>query len=161
MPCITPWGLKNRVRALVAGAGARALGHGVDSVGKVLLLDGHGGDGSVEGATVGGRDARVRAACSLAALAARGAALGGGGHGRVEGGELGHHALVLVLLVGVDGLGMLAEVVETGELLSAVAGEGPLAGMFPGGTLISTTSRADARGGEDGHSASGSGGRDV
>lgn len=65
--------------------------------------------------------------------AAFGSVLGrlvGGGHGSVEGGELAHHAFVLVLLVGVDGLGVLSQVVEPGELLAAVTGEGPFAGVF-------------------------------
>lgn len=34
----------------------------------------------------------------------------------MEGGEVAHHAFVLVLLVGMDGLCVLAEVVEAGEL---------------------------------------------
>ena len=50
----------------------------------------------------------------------------------MEGGELLHHALVLVLLVRVYGLSMLAKVVEARELLRAVAGERPLAGMLSG-----------------------------
>ena len=51
----------------------------------------------------------------------------------MESGEFLHHALVEVLLVGVDGLGMLAEIVEAGELLATVAAERPLAGVLPGG----------------------------
>ena len=58
-------------------------------------------------------------------------ALVGGRHGGVEGGEVAHHGLVLVLLIGVDRLRVLAEVVEAGKLFSAMAGEGTFAGVFP------------------------------
>jgi hypothetical protein len=37
--------------------------------------------------------------------------------GRVKGGKVAHHRLVLVRLVSVNSLGMLTEVVEAGELL--------------------------------------------
>ena len=80
-------------------------------MGRVFLFDGHGGEGAVERGDVGG------GAGGLCAFSAGPSALGGGGHVGVEGGELLHHALVLVLLVGVDGLGVLAEVVEAGKLL--------------------------------------------
>ncbi len=120
--------MKEGVRTFVSGGRAGTLGHGEDSVGNVLLLDGHGRDGAVGGGRETGR-----VVGTLSALLAGAAALRGCGHGSVEGGELLHHALVLVLLVGVDGLGMLAEVVEAGELLAAVAGEGALAGVFPSG----------------------------
>jgi hypothetical protein len=52
------------------------------------------------------------------------------GHGGMEGAEIAHHTLILVLLVGVHGLGVLPQIVEAGELLAAVAGEGPFAGVF-------------------------------
>jgi len=65
--------------------------------------------------------------CTLATLLG---GLVGGGHASVEGGEVAHHALILLLLVGVDGLGMLAEVIEARELLSAVTGERTLSGVF-------------------------------
>ena len=55
----------------------------------------------------------------------------GSGHGGMKSGELAHHVLVLVLLVGVNGLRVLAEVVEAGELLAAVTGERTFASMFP------------------------------
>ena len=58
-------------------------------------------------------------------------ALGRGGHAGVERGELVHHALVLLLLISVNGLRVLAKVVETRELLAAMAGEGAFAGVFP------------------------------
>ena len=150
--------------ALVAGAGA---GTAPGVARGVLVLDGGahalgvgvaGGDAGADeavdevevgvhvgwGEHVGARD---RVACALLA----GVALGTGGHARVEGCELAHHALVLVLdegvsgdggesvqegggrhlLVGVHGLGVLAEVVEAGELLAAVAGKGAFPGMLP------------------------------
>jgi len=47
--------------------------------------------------------------------------------------ELLHHLLVKIWLVCVHGLGMLAEVVEVGELLSAMALEGAFAGMLSNG----------------------------
>jgi hypothetical protein len=78
------------------------------------------------------------AAAAAAAAAAAGplatllADLVCGSHGCMERGELAHHALVLLSLVGVDGLGVLAEVVEAGELLVAVAGERALAGVLAG-----------------------------
>lgn len=55
----------------------------------------------------------------------------GGRHCGMQGRELAHHALVSVLLIGVNGLGMLAEVVEARKLLSAVTGERTFAGMLP------------------------------
>ena len=84
--------------------------------GVVLLLD-----------VVTGGGGNCGGLCTLATLLG---GLVGGGHTGVEGGEVAHHALVLVLLVGVDGLGMLAEVVEARELLSTMAGERTLAGVF-------------------------------
>lgn len=106
------------VVALVAGAGAGTL---VEGHGHVLLLDEvHGVVGAIGEGEGGGR----------APAAARMADLVGGGHCRVEGCEIAHHLLVLLLLVGVDGLGVLAEVIETGELLAAVAGKGAFAGVF-------------------------------
>jgi hypothetical protein len=59
------------------------------------------------------------------------AGLVGCGHGGVEGGELAHHPLVLLLLICMDCLCMLAQIVETRELLGAVASEGTLASVFP------------------------------
>ena len=70
----------------------------------------------------------------------------------MEGSKLLHHALVLILLVCVDGLSMLAEVVEAGELLRAVAGEWPLAGMLSGKSrgVGERHGRRDAGGSEGG-----------
>ena len=45
-------------------------------------------------------------------------------------GELAHHTLVGILLVGMDSLGMLAQIIETRELLSTVAGERTFAGVL-------------------------------
>jgi hypothetical protein len=55
----------------------------------------------------------------------------GGGHGGVQGRELAHHTLIGVLLIGVHGLSMLAQIVETRELLSTMAGERTFAGVLP------------------------------
>lgn len=46
-------------------------------------------------------------------------------------GEVAHHSFVLLLLVGVDGLRMLAEVVETRKLFGTVARKRALASVFP------------------------------
>lgn len=46
--------------------------------------------------------------------------------------ELAHHGVVQLLFVGVNCLCMLAEIVEAGELLPAMASERTLAGVFPG-----------------------------
>lgn len=114
------------VPSFVTGARAGTLVHGRHAHRPVLLLDGHGGHGAVEvGATL------TMASSLLGALPASPSALAGGGHGGMEGGELVHHALVLVLLVGVDGLCMLAEVVEARKLFGTVTSERPFARMFP------------------------------
>jgi hypothetical protein len=55
----------------------------------------------------------------------------GGGHGGVQGRELAHHTLIGVLLIGVHSLSMLAQIVETRELLSTMAGERTFAGVLP------------------------------
>jgi hypothetical protein len=55
----------------------------------------------------------------------------GGSHCGMQGRELAHHALVGVLLIGVNGLGMLAKVVEARKLLSTMTSERTFAGMFP------------------------------
>ncbi len=54
----------------------------------------------------------------------------------MEGGELAHHVLVLLLLVCVDRLGVLAQIIEARELLAAVTREGALAGVFPVGYSV-------------------------
>jgi len=50
----------------------------------------------------------------------------------VEGSEVAHHLFVHVLFVRVDGLGVLTEVVESREMLSTVAIERTLPGVFSG-----------------------------
>ena len=83
---------------------------------------GAGGGGRALGSAGGGRGGLV-----------------GGGHGGVEGSQLTHHEFVLVLLVCVDSLRVLTKVVETRELLAAVAGEGTLAGVFSARRRVSKT----------------------
>lgn len=68
----------------------------------------------------------------LRALPARVGGLVRGSHRGVKRGELTHHVFVLILLIGVHGLRMLAQIVEAGELLATVACEGPLTRVFPG-----------------------------
>jgi len=41
-----------------------------------------------------------------------------------------HHGLVLLLFIGVNGLSMLPEVVEAGELFAAMTAKGAFAGVF-------------------------------
>ena len=116
-----PAGAKHVVSALVSGAGTRTYRHRHRQP-RLLLLD------PVKSARtcVRGRGGSSR----LSTLTARGT-LTCGSHGRVEGRELVHHALVLLELVGMDGLCMLAEVVEAGKLLPAVTVERTFPGMFP------------------------------
>lgn len=79
------------------------------------------------------------------ALAALLGGLVGGSHRRVQGGELAHHTLVGLLLICVNGLGMLAEVVEARELFSAMAGERTFAGVLsnvPGQVLAPAKNHA-------------------
>ena len=55
----------------------------------------------------------------------------GGGHGGMQRGELAHHTLIGILLVGMHCLSMLAQIVETRELLSTVASERTFTGVLP------------------------------
>jgi len=105
--------------ALVASSGARAVG---ERDRKVLLLDqvcrmdtGRQGYGAEDRVTTGGANGRNFVS---------------GGHGGMEGSEIAHHGFVLFLFVGMDGLCMLTEVVETRKLLGAVASKGTFARMF-------------------------------
>lgn len=68
----------------------------------------------------------------LRPLPARVGRLVRGGHRGVKSSELTHHVFVLILLIGVHGLRMLAQIVEARELLATVTGEGPLARVLPG-----------------------------
>ena len=65
----------------------------------------------------------------LGAMLAR---LGCSCHGGVEGREVAHHALVLSLLVCMDGLGMLTEVDRTRKLFPTVTGGVAFSSVFPG-----------------------------
>lgn len=115
-------GMKDKtVAALVASTGTGPLMHGRQHMRRILLLDRqgiiHGGGLTRDGVS--------------ATLATRLAALGRGGHGSMEGGELMHHALVLLLLIGMHGLSVLTKVVESRELFATVASERTFSGMFP------------------------------
>ena len=48
----------------------------------------------------------------------------------MEGSEVAHHLFVHILLVSVDRLGVLAKVVESGEMFSAVAVERTFPSVF-------------------------------
>lgn len=52
-------------------------------------------------------------------------------HAGVQRRQITHHPFVLLLLIRVNRLRMLAKVVQTRKLLSTVAAEGTLAGVFP------------------------------
>ena len=52
------------------------------------------------------------------------------GHRCVEGGEFAHHHFILLLLIGMHGLGVLTQIVESRKLLTAVTSERPFASMF-------------------------------
>ena len=64
----------------------------------------------------------------------------------MEGGEVAHHAFVLLLLVGVDGLCMLVEVVEAGELLGIVADKGAFASVLPERDKVRSTATTGGTG---------------
>lgn len=106
------------VAGFVAGAGSGTLMHGDGGGVDVFFLDmvevAHG---SVLGGVGRGRSRGGDSEGGLAPLASGLAGLVGGGHGGMEGGQLAHHPLVLVLLICMDGLGMLAQIVEAGKLL--------------------------------------------
>lgn len=125
--------VEDAVAAFITGTCAGTLVHCGDGDRVVLLLDGHGGKGAVEGAcgnvSCGGGSSSSGGLSSATACLT---ALAGGGHGGMEGGEFVHHALVLLLLVCVYGLSMLTEVVEAGKLFSAVTSKGSLACVFSG-----------------------------
>lgn len=55
----------------------------------------------------------------------------GGRHGGVQRGKVSHHALIGILLIGVDGLGMLAKIVEARELFATMTSERTFASVFP------------------------------
>jgi hypothetical protein len=68
---------------------------------------------------------------SLAPFSSWLTSLVGRGHGGMERGEVAHHALVLLLLICVHGLCVLAQIIEAGELLGAMAAKGAFARVFP------------------------------
>jgi hypothetical protein len=62
---------------------------------------------------------------------ARCTSLIGSGHSSMKRGEVAHHLLILLLLISMDGLSMLAQVIQTRELLATVAREGTFTSVFP------------------------------
>ena len=115
---------KEIVVALVSGAGTRTHRHW-----QIFLLDGH------REVHTRVRHGSVRGVSVLSALSSR-CALANGGHARVQRRELVHHTLILIELVGMNGLRMLTQVVEARELLPAVAGEWSLSSVFPVGVKL-------------------------
>lgn len=110
--------------ALVSRARTGALMH-FDR--KIFLLDeSHGrasrGSGRDRG-SMGGRRVCPPGAARVAYLVCS-------GHGRMERSKVTHHGLVLLLLIGVNGLSMLPEVVEAGELFATVTAKGTFACVF-------------------------------
>jgi hypothetical protein len=73
---------------------------------------------------------RYRRRLLSTSLAAVLTGLVGCGHGGVKGRKLSHHPFIGLLFIGVNGLSMLTKVVETRELLSAVATERTFTSMF-------------------------------
>ena len=67
------------------------------------------------------------------------------GHSSMQRSELLHHLIVLVLLVGVDGLGMLPEVVEARKVFAAVAAKGAFSSMFSSRVSRESGTRGKAR----------------
>jgi hypothetical protein len=94
-------------------------------------------------------------------LAAMLGGLVGGGHGRMQRRELAHHTLVGVLLVCVNGLRMLAKIVEARELLSAMTSEWTFAGMLParGGSWMGREGRMVSQGRDEERTEEGQGTR--
>jgi hypothetical protein len=110
------------VVAFVASAGSGTKG----MTGDILLLDALGGvaiDWGDGGGPLGGGS-------SVGTLRPGVTRFVGSCHGSVERGQVPHHAFVLLLLVSVDGLSMLAKVIQTRELFAAMASKGPFASMF-------------------------------
>jgi hypothetical protein len=70
---------------------------------------------------------------SLAAFTAGRASLIGSRHRGMKRRKIAHHLLVLLLLISMNSLGMLAQIVETRELLATVASERTLARVLPEG----------------------------
>ena len=53
------------------------------------------------------------------------------GHSSMQRRQIAHHLLILIDLIGVNGLSMLTKIIETRELFSTVASEGAFTGVFP------------------------------
>jgi hypothetical protein len=87
------------VVTLVASASTRALMERKDGLRDVFLLDEVHGDDVCRGTVLG---------CSFTSGLA---GLVGSSHRGMEGGKVAHHTLILVLLVSMNGLGMLTEVI--------------------------------------------------
>jgi hypothetical protein len=114
----------------IASAGSWTLMHRNGSGIDVFLLDmlqmAHGG---VLGAVGGSRG--CDADRSLVPFSPCLPNLVGCGHGCMEGGELAHHPLIVVLLICMHCLSMLAQIIEAGELFRAMASKGAFASVFP------------------------------
>lgn len=99
--------VEDAVAGFVAGARIGTLMHRDGGRINILLLD---LIEMVEGVVVGGIGGRGRGydvEGSLTSLASGLAGLVSGGHGGMERGEVAHHALVLLLFIGMYGLSML------------------------------------------------------
>lgn len=113
-------GMKDKtVAAFVTSTGAGP--HRCQHMSRILLLNGeriaHSSGGACD---------RVSATFTAGL-----AALGRGGHRCMKGREFMHHALILVLFIGMNGLSMLTEIIKTRKLLATMASEGTLPSMFP------------------------------
>jgi len=71
------------------------------------------------------------------------AGLVGRSHGGMKRRKVTHHAFVLVLLVGVYGLSMLPQVIETRKLLAAMTRKRPFASVFSDVPCQMLTTRKD------------------
>jgi len=91
----------------------------LDSIQRIILL------------RLGQRQVGSRGDSCLATFSTRSTSLIGSRHSSVQRSEVAHHLLVLLLLVGMDGLSMLAQVVKTRELFPAMTGKGTFTSMFP------------------------------
>lgn len=98
------------------------------STGSTAIFDlylGNGGDnGDHAGSTITSTSTSGTATTSGCGLVC-------GSHRSMQRRKVTHHALVLILLIRVNGLGMLTKVVEARKLLSAMAGKRTFAGVFP------------------------------
>jgi hypothetical protein len=120
------------IAALVASAGAGTL---VSRLCILFLLNGiRGWEARSRRSGARARARASRTSSGLRTFAPRLGGLVGGNHGGVEGCEVAHHALILFLLIGMDGLCMLAQVVQTRKLFATVTCERTFPSMFSGKT---------------------------